>query len=181
MPNNSNSADSQSWSLPDFNQMVTWTLMRLPPERPRADDARSVIIDVQKNILLVIEETARMYERLQKPAQQKAAELQWSLENSPYKTLINPKDPKDRSTARGYLLAEHNFDHYNSEATLRAALTKYGIPIRSDTEVIKDIRTGERINLGDTVLESDLDRFIQEFRAKKTAQKQVERRRPKDP
>ena len=78
-------------------------------------------------------------------------------------------------------MSKHHFDRYNSEATLRAALTKYSIPIKSDTVVIEDIRTGVKINLGDTVLEDDLDRFIKELKAKKAVQKQAERRRAQDP
>jgi hypothetical protein len=186
MPDNPNSADSQSPSkaLPDLDQLTTWILQALPyvrPQFPNDHTYRGHVMAALQLIETARDEGARWLDKMSKPAQQKAAEHQWSLEHSPYKTLMDPRDPKDRSTARGYLLDKHQFDPYHSEATLRAALTEYGIPIKSDTKVIKDIITGEQINLGDTVLESDLDRFVQELRAKEAVRKQVKRRRAKDP
>jgi hypothetical protein len=171
--------------LPDFDQFVTWTLNRLPPERPRENhagrpDARLTIRAVQDTIRLVIEETRLLYEYLQKPIQQKQAELKLGLEHSGFKRLTQSEDFFDQSTVSGYLLAVHGIDLPKSIEKQREFLIAHGITIEPDTMVMIDLRTREVKNFGDIVLTEDLKTFAEDFKEKEAARKHEEYERRKD-
>jgi hypothetical protein len=177
MPDNTLPTGSQpsNESLPDVDQLTTWALMIYPHVD---EDAYGRVVAAVKLALVVREEAALQLEKLRKPAQQKKAELQWGLEHFHHKTLIDPQDPHDQSTALGYLLVKHNFAPYKSTAALKEALVGHGVTIQNDIQVVTDVRTGETIKLGETVLESDLDRFIENLRAQKaTAQRARDRKK----
>jgi hypothetical protein len=146
---------------------------------PHVDgDAYGRVVTAVKLALVVREEAGLQLEKLRKSAQQKDAELKRSLEQFYHKTLIDPQDPHDQSTALGYLREKHNFAAYKSAVALKEALVDHGIRIQNATKVVADVRTGETIELGESVLESDLDRFVKNLRAQKaTAQRARDRRK----
>jgi hypothetical protein len=183
MPDNTFATGSQSpdMSLPDLNQLTNWILQALPdvrPQDPNDHSYRGRVVAALQLIETARDEGARWLDNKSKPAQQKAAELDYNLAHSPYKSLIKPEDPRDLRTASGYLLVTYGIKNYKTPEALREALVTHDIVIKPNTEVI-DVRTREVINLGETVSIGELDRFAEKIKAKKAAQRRIRYEREK--
>jgi hypothetical protein len=116
-------------------------------------------------------------ERQCRTPERKYKDLQFGLEHFHHKTLVDPQDPNDTSTALGYLRRAHNLTRYKTADGLREALLKHGIPIQAKVSFVTDAISGESIMLGENVIQSDLDRFVKLLRAERSADQQARRDR----
>ncbi len=165
--------------LPSHDQLVSWGISLLP--FTRQGDFRTRIIEaLEKALPIVREEAAKTRRRLQASPEQRIAQVNQALETFYYKTLIDPDDPNDQRTAPGYLRVRHEFTRYSKNvASLKQALQDNGIPIHPKTSVISCIRSMESVPLPESVLQSDLDKFVEQIREKEAARQRAQYERRK--
>ena len=160
--------------VPDLDRIVDLIFQALPyvrQQHPSDHSYRGLMVAATQFIETAYEEGAHYLARKNKPVIQKTAELKHYFASHWEKTMTDPEDPLDRSTALGYLLAVHRIDKPKTAEKLREALVANGIPINPNTIVMIDIRTQETVNLGDTVRVDDLDRYAHSIQEKE-AQRQ---------
>jgi hypothetical protein len=172
MYDNTPPLNEQTPELPSHEQLITRITALLPFTRPA--NFRSRVVEAIYSLLPIVkEEAALALERRSTSPEEHAAQIRHILEHYYYKSLVQSTDPNDESTSLGYLRVKHGFTHYKTNPPLRQALLNHGIPIQPPLTVRLDLRTKETIDLPESVLTKDLDRFVQLFREKETTRQRA--------